>query len=429
MTICGFPFRIIKYTLSVILCLMAINASDRLFAQDSAAYDANRLKVLYKERRWTLAVHELDKFLAVSPTSSEALQARAICYIRLGKYEQALLDLNKAISANPSNLGLYSLRSSVAKKLGDDTLANADRLRAIGQKLNQAPFKPAGRLTGTKVNERGHCFATKYETRHFRFFSDSSSEQTSWTAESLEGFVCFVDQRVCRLRGAYPLTVFVLKDENAMNEFLRQSFGYQPKRSLHGLFFASANAFVTYTDSGFGTFTHELMHKVLSETVKELDYWALEGIPTLFEKTYGYPTPSGWSFYFGYQNPWRLRELDKKWDSLSLTKIVQNSKTGDSSNESEERLIATFLNDNGNLDKYLELARRGKKNGFNTYLEGAFNCSLNGLEPKFRDYLAKIRSRWTELQGIPASKTCSSEGAFLKFKSENSRALTPILGR
>jgi hypothetical protein len=68
----------------------------------------------------------------------------------------------------------------------------------------------------------------------------------------------------------------------------------------------------------------------------------------------------------------------------------------------------------------MELARTKDKRGFNTYLEAAFGCSMEQIEPRFQNYLGVIRSRWKEF-------VYSGENG-QAFRSESGQLLRLIFG-
>jgi hypothetical protein len=70
-----------------------------------------------------------------------------------------------------------------------------------------------------------------------------------------------------------------------------------------GVFLYKYNLFATYEDSGLGTFAHEIMHPLVERNLKDRPEWAIEGIPTFFEKFYGY---------------WRGDELIVNWELFKI---------------------------------------------------------------------------------------------------------------
>ena len=118
-----------------------------------------------------------------------------------------------------------------------------------------------------------------------------------------------------------------------MQRFLSQQLG-RNEPPLFGLYLPENNLFVTYNGSGLGTFAHEIMHPVVEAELPHVPSWGREGIPTFFEKFYGYKESNRLHLKWGYQNPWRIRALGERLLKLQLGNIVRAS-----SNQSELRLV------------------------------------------------------------------------------------------
>lgn len=87
-----------------------------------------------------------------------------------------------------------------------------------------------------------------------------------------------------------------------------------PKRSGYpgwGIYLPKIKSFVTYEGSGYGTFAHEIMHPLLRANLSATSYWADEGAPSFFEKSFGYWEENNLILQFGFQNPWRVRGMGK----------------------------------------------------------------------------------------------------------------------
>jgi tetratricopeptide (TPR) repeat protein len=61
----------------------------------------NRATLLFHKRQYTQAIEALDESLKYDPTSSDAYRARGICYLKIGEFVSAVLDLSKALELNP----------------------------------------------------------------------------------------------------------------------------------------------------------------------------------------------------------------------------------------------------------------------------------------------------------------------------------------
>src|SRR5262249_4571125 len=97
--------------------------------------------------------------------------------------------------------------------------------------------------------------------------------------------------------------------------------------------------FARYEDSGLGTFAHEIMHPLVERNLRDRPPWAIEGIPSFFEKFYGYWRDGELVVNWGFQNPWRIKELGANLARLDLPTILAATAGGEK--ESEQRLVST----------------------------------------------------------------------------------------
>ena len=59
-----------------------------------------------------------------------AYNNRALAYMLLGNFKQAIADATKAIQINPKYVPAYQLRGKIYQKLGDEAKAQADFAKA-----------------------------------------------------------------------------------------------------------------------------------------------------------------------------------------------------------------------------------------------------------------------------------------------------------
>jgi tetratricopeptide (TPR) repeat protein len=78
----------------------------------------------------TDAVTDYTRILNVNGKDKNALQNRAQAYLVLGRYKDALDDLNSLISVDPSYVPAFRLRANCYKKLNDPMKARADLKQA-----------------------------------------------------------------------------------------------------------------------------------------------------------------------------------------------------------------------------------------------------------------------------------------------------------
>jgi len=177
-------------------------------------------------------------------------------------------------------------------------------------------------------------FSSKIESKYFVFYSYLSRQELQKYVEFSSLFLDVVDRDFVKLRSLKRMDVVVLSDQSGMQRFLAQRL--RPNEPpLYGIYMAEHHLFVTYHGSGLGTFSHEIMHPVLNAELPRTPSWAWEGIPTFFEKFYGYKEGNRLYLKWGYQNPWRIRALGGRLLTLSLPDIINRSQ-----DQSEQRLVS-----------------------------------------------------------------------------------------
>src|SRR5262249_14176165 len=155
-----------------------------------------------------------------------------------------------------------------------------------------------------------------------------------------DGFVNLINRDFFQTNFDYPIRVFMLQDQRRFEEFVHQQL-HDPRPAGFGRYRYSNKLLATYEDSGLGTFTHETMHAFVHTALTDWPVWAIERIPTFFEKLYGYWKGNELVLLWGFQNPWRIKALGTRLTQLSLKDIVsdQNSEH----DESELRMVSLFL--------------------------------------------------------------------------------------
>src|SRR5215469_15849002 len=144
-----------------------------------------------------------------------------------------------------------------------------------------------------------------------------------------------------------------------------------------GLFLYKYNLFATYEDSGLGTFAHEIMHPLVERNLRDRPAWAIEGIPTFFEKFYGYWRDDELVVNWGFQNPWRIKELGANLARLDLQGILATT-AGAGERESEQRLVSIFLWEQGKFKQFLVSSKGARKTVSTPILRPPWACRSNG---------------------------------------------------
>jgi hypothetical protein len=211
----------------------------------------------------------------------------------------------------------------------------------------------------------------------------------------------------------YPIRVFICQDEGKFVQFMHQDLDIQDPSDF-GIYLFSRKLLATYENSGLGTFTHEVLHPLLAENLPHAPAWAVEGVPTFFEKFYGYWKGEQLILYFGFQNPWRIRELGPGLTQLDLKRIVSENVTPEQ-NESKLRMAVMFLWEQGKLRRFLRLVAANDRLGYPTYFEAAMGMPMEKIMPIWQTYLERIERNRIEILSLPPSTVLGTEAEFQAF--------------
>ena len=132
-------------------------------------------------------------------------------------------------------------------------------------------------------------FPIHQKTEFFDFRARRNPERLAEIARFADAFLKIVNHDFFRADFEYPIHALVLEDRASFQGFLRRQFRIVDPPNF-GIYLSEYKLFVTYEDSGLGTFTHEIMHPLVERNLGDRPLWAMEGIPTFFEKFYGYWT-------------------------------------------------------------------------------------------------------------------------------------------
>jgi tetratricopeptide (TPR) repeat protein len=259
-------------------------------------------------------------------------------------------------------------------------------------------------------------FHEKATSKHFTIYSVNGKDLGRTYCDYLEDFLGCVNNHFGKIPPNWNLTINLYPDKKALNE-AEAKMG--SKANVTG-YVQKYNTIFAYNDCGIGTLSHEMMHKVTYENFKTLDQWAKEGIPCFFEKIYGYKTPIGTVLYLGYQNPWRLKELSSGITKLTIKDILTQRSAP--TLESNQRLLATFLAYEGKLEQYFYMAQNEKPKKFKTLVEETFQEPLEKLEPRFQQFVQKIKANEAMLITLPDSKYFQTKNEFDALAKANKKA-------
>jgi len=260
-------------------------------------------------------------------------------------------------------------------------------------------------------------FVNKVPTRYFGFYSNIDLNKLRYYADFSEMFLHLISSEFIQIEGGFPISAFVLADSRSFRSFLKDQMNIS-NPPAYGIWLKEKNAFVTYDGAGLGTFAHEIMHPIVEMSLPNRPEWAMEGIPAFFEKFFGYKKNERLYLNWGYQNPWRIKQLGDRLSRLRLEAVIKNS-TNNSDYESEQRLVSVFLFEHGKWRKFLDLLKLGDKKGYETFVEAAFEQPLAELETQWRNYLRRIQNNKDQIYRIPLSTVLETEAEYRHFAKQH----------
>lgn len=266
-----------------------------------------------------------------------------------------------------------------------------------------------GRTVPPSTQATAAQFAYHAAGKYFQFHSNIPPQRLALYAHFSDLFVDLVDRDFFRVKTRFPIHAFVLEDKAKFQAFLRTTFKVAMP-SEYGMYLPEAAAFVTYDGSGLGTFTHEIAHPLVEESLPNRPEWAMEGIPAFFEKFYGFVQNGKLQLQWGHQNPWRIEKLGSGLTQLKLIRVVYGSQ-----DTSEKRLVSVFLHQHGKFKTFLELVQADNRRGFRTHLEAAFDKPLGEMEGDWQTYLQKVESNRQRIMTLPSSQVFDTPEQYRQF--------------
>ena len=238
--------------------------------------------------------------------------------------------------------------------------------------------------------------------------------------ERMDAFSKFADGYIDELRTdffqpqfSYPIHAYVFLDRSTFESYCVKHLGVSDP--LFGIYVRQIRAFFTYQDSGLGTFAHEIMHPLLEHNFPRAPRWCKEGIPAFFEKFFGYFSGNRLILSFGFQNPWRLKDIEDDLESLDLRGLVE----GKNDNQSELRLVATFIHERVSLRRYFELLRDKPSVPPIRGLEIVFGKPFSEIEKIWDRYLQELKRDIRKFDKTPLSYVAPDLNAYNRFLGEH----------
>jgi hypothetical protein len=267
-------------------------------------------------------------------------------------------------------------------------------------------------------------FPYHQQTRYFEFYCKRNPQRMAGITRFADGFITLLNRDFFKADFDYPIRVLVLEDRARFQEFLRREI-HDPDPPGFGIYLGKHKLFATYEDSGLGTFAHEIMHPLVERNLRNRPLWAMEGIPTFFEKFYGYWEQDDLVVHWGYQNPWRIEALGTNLIHLDLHAILGTTQSQGQYHESDLRMVSMFLWEQGRFQRFLRLIERGEMNGYKSYFEAALEMPVEQAVPLWQDYLDKVAARRSEIVRLPPSAILANESDWGRFMKLNEISVPP----
>jgi len=264
-------------------------------------------------------------------------------------------------------------------------------------------------------------FPYRKQTDFFDFRYMRDSLQMEGIVRFSDGFVRTVNQAFFSGKLNCGVHVLVLEDRPRYKEFVAQKLGIRDPYDF-GIYLPPRGVIATYPATGLGTVSHLIASALVESNLTERPMWAKEGIPTFFEKFYGYWKDDELVVYWGFQNPWRISQIGSNLTHLDLNETISGPKFFRNSDwpertESNLRMAAVFLWEKGRFNRFLRLIATRNKAGYPTYFEAALDMPLEKILPLWQEYLQNVEKQRARIMALPLSTICDTEAEFRKFSA------------
>ena len=266
-------------------------------------------------------------------------------------------------------------------------------------------------------------FPLHQKTRYFDFYYRRDPQKIAYIARFADGFIKVINRDFFKADFDYPIRTLVLEDRATFQGFLCREFRISDPPAF-GVYISSQKLFATYENSGLGTFAHEIMHPLIERNLPDHPMWALEGIPSFFEKFHGYWTNDELVTHWGYQNPWRIAQLGTNLTQLDLKRLISNPQQPREVDESAVRMVSMFLWDQGKFKRFLAAIAAKDRGGFNTYFEAAMGESIDQTILKWQAYLKNVEGERSAIMRLPSSVIFPDEASFRNYASAHKLPLS-----
>ena len=261
-------------------------------------------------------------------------------------------------------------------------------------------------------------FPVHKQSKFFDFYFMRNSAAVDELPRFADGFVRVVHRQFFKADYEYPIKVLVLQDREKFQAFMQREYKMETPPGF-GVFIHELNLFATYESSGLGTFAHEIMHPLVEANLPLHPVWATEGIPSFFEKFYGYWKGDELVIELGFQNPWRIQALGADLPNLDLKQILAYKDTQGRFRESEQRMVAMFMWKHKKFKPMLKLIENGvPPEGYQTWFEAAMEMKVDEVLPLWQAYLKEVAAT-RQVFLLPLSTVLPDEESYKKFVEQH----------
>ena len=216
----------------------------------------------------------------------------------------------------------------------------------------------------------------RQQSKYFDFRFKQHPERIQSIARFADAFIDIANRDFFKAEFDYPIRVLVTEDSARHRALVSQQFGVADPTM--GIFLYQHNLLATYEESGLGTFAHEIMHPLVERNLRDRPAWAIEGIPTFFEKFYGYWRDDELVVNRGFQNPWIIKEPGANLARLDLQGILATTAGAGERESLNNGWFRYFCGSKASSNSF-SISSKGARKTFSTpILRPPWACRSNG---------------------------------------------------
>jgi tetratricopeptide (TPR) repeat protein len=395
----------------------------------------NEADVLYRLNKLEEAVSLCDKAIDESPRLQIALLNRAQSYIKQGRYQAAVDDLDTAIDRSippPGNTDMRRdclwMRAVAYRGLENTSEADAD--------LREA--RRAARLRHLLIKDATAAeseFTQKTERKYFILCNlKGSKTENEDQADRVQSLLKFVNTNMAHVRANKNLHIFSFPDnkqyeaymsgKNCLKEGPFDVDKNAATMKVHGAHYdQSTNSILSYAPPSSNGLLYVLAQKVLMDTAFT-DKWAPQGIAMLLMKSHGYNSTTDCQLFLSenlgtYALP--------AGEMPPLIEVINNSRA--KPDDVTPMFAALYLFKKGKLQTYLDLCHSGNIGSYSTLFEAAMAKNALALEPDWKSFIASIKKERLPGPQLPVPQIFPGREKFDEFSKKNPQLqLTAIKG-